>query len=423
MNTNIIGDNMKKNVIKNTTMLYLMNIAKLIFPLITLPYLTRVLTVECYGVVSYVKTTMLYMQLIVDFGFLLSATKEVVKVRHNKKELEEVLANTVGAKLLLSIMALVVLGLMIMKIDLLKVNTIYTLLSFLTVFLSIFLLDFLFQGLEKMEVIAVRFVIMKSISTLLTFVFVHSDADVLWIPILDVLSSLVAIIFVFVELKKSEIQFRILIGRVTGRLVRESAMYFASDMATTAFGALNTLLIGIYIEATEVAYWNVAMQIVFAIQSLYNPITNGIYPEMVKSRDLNLVKRILMIFMPIVIAGCVLTYFMAPLAIMIVGGEKYTAAVSVLRAMIPVLLLSFPAMVLGWPTLGAIEKVKETTITTVITAILQIVGMAILIMIGKFNLIELALLRGATELFLMSSRAGFCWKYRKLFIHEKINIV
>ena len=54
-------------------MLYIMNIAKLVFPLITLPYLTRVLSVDCYGVVSYVKATMVYAQLVVDFGFMLSA--------------------------------------------------------------------------------------------------------------------------------------------------------------------------------------------------------------------------------------------------------------------------------------------------------------------------------------------------------------
>ena len=46
---------MKSNVIKNTIMLYGMSIAKIVFPLLTLPYLTRVLSVESYGVVSYVK--------------------------------------------------------------------------------------------------------------------------------------------------------------------------------------------------------------------------------------------------------------------------------------------------------------------------------------------------------------------------------
>ena len=138
--------------------------------------------------------------------------------------------------------------------------------------------------------------------------------------------------------------------------------------------------------------------------------------EMVKTKSIRLVKRILYIFMPLIFLGCIITYFCAPLAIFIVGGKKYIDAVPVLRALIPVLFFSFPGMVLGWPTLGAIDKTLETTITTVSTAVLQILGLVILIWVGRFNLIELALLRGGTELFMMLFRGGFCWKFRKLFI-------
>ena len=90
------------NVVKNTTMLYLMNIAKMVFPLLTLPYLTRVLTVDCYGVVSYVKAVMQYMQLIVDFGFVLSGTKDIVLARNDRNKLNIEVGNILIAKLLLS---------------------------------------------------------------------------------------------------------------------------------------------------------------------------------------------------------------------------------------------------------------------------------------------------------------------------------
>lgn len=408
----------KNNVIKNTTMLYLMNIAKVIFPLLTLPYLTRVLSVECYGVVSYVKTIMLYMQLIVDFGFLLSGTKAVVRAQKNKKEVGEIVGTTIAAKFVLSIIAVIVLIVMMFGIELLNQNPVYTLLSFGVVFLSIFLLDFLFQGLERMEVITIRFVVMKVISTVLTFVFVKNDADILMIPILDIISSFIAIVLVFFEVKKMQIKIRFTGMKESWKSIKESFVYFASDMATSAFGALNALLIGIYMDVTEVAYWNVAMQIVMAIQTLYNPITNGIYPEMVKTKSIRLVKRVLSIFMPLILLGCIITYFCAPLGILIVGGKKYMDAVPVLRALIPVLFFSFPGMVLGWPTLGAIDKTLETTITTVSTAVLQILGLILLIWIGRFNLIEIALLRGLTELFMMLFRGGFCWKFRSSFQHE-----
>ena len=60
-----------------------MNIAKMLFPLLTLPYLTRVLSTDCYGSVVYVKSVTTYLQLLVDFGFVLSATKSIVQARED----------------------------------------------------------------------------------------------------------------------------------------------------------------------------------------------------------------------------------------------------------------------------------------------------------------------------------------------------
>ena len=97
---------MKNKIVINTAMLFLMNIAKLIFPFVTLPYLTRVLSVEGYAMVSYVKTTMQYMQLIVDFGFMLSASTAIVQASGDRHRIGKVVSNTILAKLFLVIVSL-----------------------------------------------------------------------------------------------------------------------------------------------------------------------------------------------------------------------------------------------------------------------------------------------------------------------------
>ena len=56
-----------KVLVKNTIMMYLLSIAKMIIPLISLPYLTRVLSVECYGGISFAKSIIAYLQILVDF--------------------------------------------------------------------------------------------------------------------------------------------------------------------------------------------------------------------------------------------------------------------------------------------------------------------------------------------------------------------
>lgn len=175
-------------------------------------------------------------------------------------------------------------------------------------------------------------------------------------------------------------------------------------MATTAFNALNTVLIGIFISSSDVAFWSLCMQLIGAVQSLYTPITNGIYPQMVRSKDRSLLVNTTELVMPIVLIGCVLTYFIASQVLFIVGGENIIAATSLFRSLIPVLFFSFPAILYGWPTLGPINKQKENTLTTISAATFQTVGLLCLVVFKRFELFSIAILRDFTELILFASR-------------------
>lgn len=405
----------KNKIVKNTVALYANNIAKMIIPLITLPYLTRVLSKDCYGTVSYVKAVMQYMQLIVDFGFLLSGTKDIVNSRDDSRKMKQEISDIFAAKLIMAVVAGVALVVLTAAIPLLRKNVLYTALSFIVVFMTCFLFDFLFRGIEEMQVIAIRFVTMKSIAAVLTFVFVKSDADILWIPILDILGTAVAIVLVVVDMYRRKIGLGLPNWKNAVLKIKESAIYFASDVASTAFGALNTLLVGAVLSESNVADWSLCMQMVAAVQAMYSPLTNSIYPEMVRSKNLQIVKKIMKIFMPIVAIGCIFTLAVAPYALLIVGGQQYVSAAPVLRCLTLVLFFSFPVGVFGWPTLGAIGKVKETTKTTVITAGLQIAGLLLLVLTGRFTLVNIALLRGATEGVFLCLRLYYFRKFRGEF--------
>ena len=86
-----------------------------------------------------------------------------------------------------------------------------------------------------------------------------------------------------------------------------------------------------------------------------------------------------------------------------------------MRCLVPVLFFSFPAMLLGWPTLGALDKVKETTKTTLAAAFVQIAGLAALGLTGNFEIMLVALMKSFTEMCLMGFRLRYCLKYRGEF--------
>lgn len=405
----------KKKLLINSVMLYGLTGAKMLFPLITLPYLTRVLSMNGYGAVSYVKSVMQYMQLLIDFGFMLSGVKDVVRAREDINELKKEVWNIFGARMLLALLGLIATWGMTCFVPILKQYRLYALLSYIPIILSIFLFDYFFRGIEQMQIITIRFVIMKSISTTLTFFMVRSDKDIMWIAILDIIGSLAAIILVLKELHNFGIRFVIPSLRESVNKLAVSAVYFVSNVATTAFGALNTFLIGIVLPASDIAKWSVCLQMIAAIQSMYTPITDGIYPEMVKSKSFGLLKKVFLIFMPIIVIGGIFSCVVAESVLLIIGGEKYAESATLFRCMIPILVFSFPSSLFGWPALGAIGKAKEVSKTTICAALMQVFGLGVLLITNSFTLLHIAILRVLSEALMMALRVGYCFRFKKEF--------
>lgn len=409
----------QSGIFGNGVSLMVFQVAKIVFPLVTLPYLTRILSVEVYGVVTYVKAVMNYMQVFVDFGFVLSGTKDVVQARDNQKKLELVVGDTIMARALLGLVGFVVVAILVLSLPILRENMLFTMLSYTAVFLSVFLFDFLFRGMEVMYIIAVRFVVMKVISTVLTFVLVKNDSNMLLIPILDIVSSLVAVALVLYEVKKMQIKMKFSNPKNIIQKIKESFVYFLSNAAATSLNAMSTIIIGIYASAAEVAYWGLAMQIIGTITALYNPISDSLYPEMIKTKKFGLMRKAIRIFLPLVIVGCVAAFVMAGLVFRILGGEEYAAAVPAFRILIPMLVPGFLAVMYGWPVLGSIGKMKQVTASTAISAGFNIVVLLLLAFTNNLNLINIAVARVVTEFLLFAIRYGCSRRYRYLFLDYK----
>jgi polysaccharide transporter, PST family len=276
------------------------------------------------------------------------------------------------------------------------------------VILSIWLPDFLYRGIEKMEIITYRFLISKTISTGLTFVLVHSKDDILWIPVLSILGSAVAVILTWIHIKtvikieNSHVSYKDVIIRL-----KESTIYFVSTFTTTAYGAINTFMLGVMnLPSSQIAFWSVSYNLISAAQSLYTPITNSLYPHMVIRKDYRLVKRMLSILMPIIVLVTIIVFIYSDKFILLFCGAGYESAVPVFRALLPVLVFSFPAMIIGFPVLGVMKKVKETTTTTIISAVFHVSGLVVLALSGHFTIINIAILRSITEFVLLFSRGA-----------------
>ena len=157
------------------------------------------------------------------------------------------------------------------------------------------------------------------------------------------------------------------------------------------------------------------MQVVSAAKSLYAPISNSIYPHMVTNKNLKLVSNIRnFMTIPLLIGSGIVVFFGEPIMV-IIGGEEYAYAGYILKILLPVILASFYSMLYGWPVLGAIGKEQQTTISTVVAAVLQISGILIIYFLDVFNLVSLAICCGVSEIALLIIRYSIFIKNKKLF--------
>ena len=394
-----------KSFYKNTVWQYGLQIVKYLFPLITLPYLTRVLAPEGYAFYAYVVSFMSFAQVFVDFGFNLSGTKRIARACSVNEE-NRVIGAVTEARLLLCVIAGVVVMIVASFLPLTQGNLPYVFLAFVAVCGKGLVPDFLFQGHENMGPITTRFLVSKSIATFFTFVLVHSMADIMWVPVLDIISNGVALAWAFAAAKRS---FGTTIERVTLREalseLRTSGLYCFSNMAASVFSGFTTLLIGVVVtDSAQVAYWSLSMTAVSAVQSLYSPIVNSLYPHMVNTGDYRFAKRLSLLALPAVLIGTVAFCLLSNFIMLVLGGEQYVAGSWVLVWVSPLLFFSFFGMLFGWPVLGAAGKVAEVTKATVLSALFCISALLLVSFAGAADLHAICAIRCLTEALLFGIR-------------------
>lgn len=398
---------------KNTFWLAIFQLAKMVFPFLILPILTRRLSVETYGNLTFIKTVMNFLQIFLDFGFMLSATKEIAKIKNDTNKIQQIMADTLLARLLLGGIGFLLIIILSFFFPILGNNFLFTITSYLTVFLSIFLFDFLFRGLEIIHVMTIRFIVMKTISFLLTIFFVRQDHQIILIPLFDILSSVIAIILVAFELQKRN--FRLIRPKLKSSIysLKISLIYFLSDVSATAFNAISTIIIGLVFSSTEVALFGVSIQIIGAIQALLGQLSSGIYPIMVRQKSRKFIQQIFQKTIPLVFLFTGLIIVLLPLALQVLAGDKYAAAHPIIQILAITIFFSFINTLLGWPTLGVINQQNKVTLSTIISTVFNLISLILLYLSSNLNLYSVAITRVITEIILFCIRLYYYKKYHQ----------
>ncbi|MEN5423721.1 flippase [Comamonas aquatica] len=170
-------------VARNFGYMLFLQIASYAFPLITIPYLARVIGVEGFGKIAFAAAVILWFQTVTEWGFGYTATRDVAKNKNDLIKISEIFSNVLWTKIILMIFSLIVLSFLIIFIPIFQENKNILLITFLLIPGNIFFPEWFFQALERMKFITYFGVISKFIFTILVFVFVNDQGDYLLQPL------------------------------------------------------------------------------------------------------------------------------------------------------------------------------------------------------------------------------------------------
>lgn len=178
-----MADSSKRVLLKNTLFLYILTFSSQVLGLITIPYQTRVLSPEMYGVVGVALSVMTFMSLVLDFGIILSVTPKVASHADDIAYISRIYGNVFLLKGSIALVCGAVLALVCLASPYYRCFFALYALYYIAYVTAAMLPDYLYRGLEQMKVITIRTVAIRSFATACTFVFLHSDADVLALPV------------------------------------------------------------------------------------------------------------------------------------------------------------------------------------------------------------------------------------------------
>ena len=411
----------KKGVLlKNTVMLYIMQFSTYLLSFIVVPYETRVLGPTYCGKLGVATAIMVYFQLVIDFGFLLSATEDVSRNREDRGKVSKILTAVTIDKIFLTIGSVIVLLVLCQILPSWREDRTFYMLFLIATAVNSMIPDYLYRGLEQMTAITVRTVAIKTFFTVMIVLLLKRPEQYCIIPILNIIGNTAALIGVYVHLyRQMDIRFVRCTAREVWDSFRRSSTFFYSRIATSVYTASNTVILSVISAGSSIGYYSLADKLVTTAKNGLSPISDSMYPYMTKNKDFKLVWKILKIIMPVIIGGCAIVFIFARPLCEIVFGAGYGDAAPVLRVMLPVVIVILPSYILGFPTLSAMGLSKYANYSVVFGSALHVFNLLVLYFTGNMNMVTLGALVSVAEIAILLFRIVVIWKNRALLHVEQ----
>ena len=361
----------------NFIMNVILTASTIIFPVITFPYISRILLVEGVGRVNFATSFVSYFSMIAMLGVPTYGIRACAKVRDDKEELSRTVQEILIINLLVSILAYAVYFLAIWNIPRLRSDFALFCVMSLMILFNVIGVEWLYKGLEQYSYITIRSVLFKGIALVLMLILVKNQDDYVIYGAISILAGVGSGLLNFINLRKY-ITMKPIGNYRFKRHLNAIAVFFMMAAATTIYTNLDTVMLGFMKDDVEVGYYTAAVKVKSILVSFVTSLSAVLLPRVSyyiekgqKEAFVRMGKKALNFV--ILIALPVVAYFIcfARESILLLSGTAFEPAVLPMQIIMPTVLLIGMTNVLGIQILVPLDKEKLVCYSVILGSVVD----------------------------------------------------
>lgn len=366
-NTTIKMHSVKYNFIMNS----ILKMSSFLFPLITFPYVSRVLGADGNGKVAFANSVIYYFTTFASLGIPTYGIRRCAQCRDNKERLSRTVHELVVLSTVMSILSYIVLAVFILTVPKLRENAQVLWVCSASVLLNGLGVEWFYQAIEQYGYITYRNLAFKVLSVCLMFIFVKKPEDYIVYAGISVTATVGSNILNFFRIRKY-ITVGFLSGYHIAQHIKPSLTFFFLTIATTVYTNLDTIMLGFMKGDAQVGYYNAATKtksvllgFVTAVGTVLLPRVSYYIEKGQKTQFKDIISKSVQIVCLLAVPLTLFFMFEAENAILFLAGKGYEKAVLPMIIIMPTILLIGLSNITGIQILVPLNREKDTIISTV----------------------------------------------------------
>ena len=364
---------------------YILNLintgTQMLFPLITFPYVCRVIEADGIGQINFFQSIISYISLFTCLGIPMYAIREIARDRSDVVQMNRTATEILLLHSMLTLVGYAIVAILCLTVPQIQVNIPLFLILSLTIFFTAIGCEWFYQGIEDFKYITIRGLIIKTVSVVLLFIFVKSKTDLLYYGCYTVFGVLGGNIFNFFRLRKYIHRENIIFSELhIKRHVKPVLKVFSFSVVTSIYLQLNTVLLGFLKNSLAVGSFAAAtkvMQMLLTMSaclgSVMMPRASHLIAENKEDEFSRLIQKSYDFTLAIALPMTIGLIFCAPSLITALCGVKFEHSILPSQIIAPIILMVAISNVFGIQVLFPKGKINIVTLSCGIGAVADLI--------------------------------------------------